>query len=46
MAGRVAPFIELGVGFNADLTARENVVLNGVMMGLLAPAGGGSRRRP
>jgi ABC-2 type transport system ATP-binding protein len=34
MAGRLAPFIELGVGFNMDLTARENVVLNGVMMGL------------
>jgi len=34
MAGRVAPFIELGVGFNVDLTARENVILNGVMTGL------------
>jgi ABC-type polysaccharide/polyol phosphate transport system ATPase subunit len=34
MAGRLAPFIELGVGFNHDLSARENVVLNGVMMGL------------
>jgi ABC-type polysaccharide/polyol phosphate transport system ATPase subunit len=34
IAGRLAPFIELGVGFNQDLTARENVVLNGVMMGL------------
>jgi ABC-type polysaccharide/polyol phosphate transport system ATPase subunit len=34
MAGRLAPFIELGVGFNEDLTARENVLLNGVMMGL------------
>jgi ABC-2 type transport system ATP-binding protein len=34
MAGRLAPFIELGVGFNEELTARENVVLNGVMMGL------------
>jgi ABC-type polysaccharide/polyol phosphate transport system ATPase subunit len=34
IAGRVAPFIELGVGFNPELTARENVVLNGVMMGL------------
>jgi ABC-2 type transport system ATP-binding protein len=34
MAGRVAPFIELGVGFDMELTARENVVLNGVMMGL------------
>jgi ABC-type polysaccharide/polyol phosphate transport system ATPase subunit len=27
-------FIELGVGFNVELTARENVILNGVMMGL------------
>src|SRR3954452_21198945 len=34
MAGRLAPFIELGVGFNPELTARENVTLNGVMMGL------------
>jgi ABC-2 type transport system ATP-binding protein len=34
VAGQVAPFIELGVGFNPELTARENVVLNGVMMGL------------
>jgi ABC-type polysaccharide/polyol phosphate transport system ATPase subunit len=34
MAGRLAPFIELGVGFNLELTARENVLLNGVMMGL------------
>ncbi len=34
VAGRVAPFIELGVGFNHELTARENIVLNGVLMGL------------
>src|SRR5215217_2879746 len=34
LAGRLAPFIELGVGFNPELTSRENVVLNGVMMGL------------
>jgi ABC-type polysaccharide/polyol phosphate transport system ATPase subunit len=34
IAGRLAPFIELGVGFNPDLTARENVVINAVMMGL------------
>ena len=34
VAGRLAPFIELGVGFNPDLTARENVVINAVMMGL------------
>jgi ABC-2 type transport system ATP-binding protein len=34
MAGRVAPFIELGVGFNPNLAAQDNVLLNGVMMGL------------
>lgn len=34
VAGRLAPFIELGVGFNPDLTAFDNVVINGVMMGL------------
>ena len=34
IAGRLAPFIELGVGFNPELTSRENVVLNGVMMGV------------
>jgi len=33
-AGRMAPFIELGVGFNPEMTARENAVLNGVLMGL------------
>ena len=33
-AGRVAPFIELGVGLNPELTARENGVLNGVLMGM------------
>jgi ABC-2 type transport system ATP-binding protein len=34
VAGRLAPFIELGVGFNPDLAALDNVVLNAVMMGL------------
>jgi ABC-2 type transport system ATP-binding protein len=34
VAGRLSPFIELGVGFNPDLTARDNVVINAVMMGL------------
>ncbi len=34
VAGRMAPFIELGVGFNPELTARENIVLNGVLFGL------------
>jgi len=42
VAGRLAPFIELGVGFNVELSARENVVLNGVMMGLTPTE---SRRR-
>jgi ABC-type polysaccharide/polyol phosphate transport system ATPase subunit/ABC-type polysaccharide/polyol phosphate export permease len=34
--GRVAPFIELGVGFHPDLPARENLVTSGVMLGLAA----------
>ena len=34
MAGRLAPFIELGVGFNPDLSGQDNVILNAVMMGL------------
>lgn len=32
--GRLSPFIELGVGFNMDLTARENVAINATMLGL------------
>jgi ABC-type polysaccharide/polyol phosphate transport system ATPase subunit len=32
--GRLSPFIELGVGFNPDLAARDNVIINAVMMGL------------
>ncbi|MBX5468845.1 MAG: ABC transporter ATP-binding protein [Thermoleophilaceae bacterium] len=32
--GRVSTFIELGVGFNPDLPARDNIVLNGTMLGL------------
>jgi ABC-type polysaccharide/polyol phosphate transport system ATPase subunit len=32
--GRVSPFIELGVGFNMDLTARDNVIINAIMLGL------------
>jgi ABC-type polysaccharide/polyol phosphate transport system ATPase subunit len=32
--GRMSTFIELGVGFNPDLAARDNVLLNGVMLGL------------
>ena len=32
--GRLSTLIELGVGFNPELAARDNVVLNGIMMGL------------
>jgi ABC-type polysaccharide/polyol phosphate transport system ATPase subunit len=34
IAGRLSPFIELGVGFNPDLNARDNVVINAIMLGL------------
>jgi ABC-type polysaccharide/polyol phosphate transport system ATPase subunit len=33
-AGRVSALIELGAGFHPDLTGRENVFLNGVILGL------------
>jgi ABC-type polysaccharide/polyol phosphate transport system ATPase subunit len=32
--GRMSTFIELGVGFNPDLAARDNVMLNATMLGL------------
>lgn len=32
--GTLTPFIELGVGFNPELTGRENVYLNGAILGL------------
>lgn len=32
--GRIAPLIELGAGFHAELTGRENVYLNGVILGM------------
>ena len=32
--GRLSTLIELGVGFNMELAARDNVILNGIMMGL------------
>lgn len=34
IAGRLSAFIELGVGFNPDLAARDNIILNGIMLGL------------
>ena len=32
--GRLAPFIELGVGFNPELTATDNAIINAIMLGL------------
>lgn len=34
VAGRVSPFLELGVGFNPELSARENIFLGGAVLGL------------
>jgi len=33
ISGRLVPFIELGVGFSPELTGRENVFLNGALLG-------------
>jgi len=32
--GRVISFLELGVGFNEELTGRENIYLNGILIGM------------
>jgi ABC-2 type transport system ATP-binding protein len=32
--GTLTPFIELGIGFNPELTGRENIYLNGAILGL------------
>jgi ABC-type polysaccharide/polyol phosphate transport system ATPase subunit len=32
--GRMSTFIELGIGFNMDMAARDNVIMNGIMLGL------------
>lgn len=32
--GRVSPLLELGAGFHPELSGRENIILNGVLMGL------------
>ncbi len=34
IAGRLSPFIELGVGFSGELSARENIEINGMLLGL------------
>lgn len=33
-AGRIAPLIELAAGFHPELTGRENVYLNGIILGM------------
>jgi lipopolysaccharide transport system ATP-binding protein len=33
-SGRICPLLELGAGFNRELSGRENIVLNGVLLGL------------
>jgi ABC-2 type transport system ATP-binding protein len=33
VSGKLVPFIELGVGFNPNLTGRDNIYLNGAMFG-------------
>jgi ABC-2 type transport system ATP-binding protein len=34
VTGQLSPFIELGVGFNNELNARDNIRINGTLMGL------------
>ena len=32
--GKIAPFLELGIGFQPELSARENIVVNATLLGL------------
>ncbi len=32
--GQMTPFLELGVGFNPELSGRENIFLNGIILGM------------
>lgn len=42
VSGRIAPFIDLGLGFNTELPARDNVLVNAVILGM-TPAEARSR---
>lgn len=37
IAGRVAPLIEIGAGFHLDLSGRENILVNGAILGMTIP---------
>jgi ABC-2 type transport system ATP-binding protein len=32
--GQISPFLELGIGFNPELSGRDNIYLNGILLGL------------
>ncbi len=34
VSGRISPFLELGIGFNPELSGRDNIYLNGAVLGL------------
>lgn len=34
ISGRIAPMIEMGAGFNPELTGQRNIMLNGALMGM------------
>ncbi len=35
--GRIAPLIEIGAGFHPDLTGKENIFMNGTILGMKIP---------